>query len=538
MYPREGNTPFYPSCIMPQLLVIEDDPVDLEIVRRSLRGDSQAYQVMAAGTLQAGISALQNAEFDTVLTDLSLPDSHGISSVDRLLEVCHSTPVVVLTGTDDELMAIDAVRHGVQDYLLKDEITPSSLKRAIRHARERFELMAQVEAASRAKTDFLANMSHEIRTPLSAILGFTQVLEESYVTLTEAERNEHFQTIQQSGQHLLQLVNDVLDLSKIEAEKSGIDHSAVPVVEMVKQVVAMLEDRCESKDVKVIAEVTEETPEWVHIDQRRLRQILINLIGNAAKFTTEGSITLRLKSQPSELIDHHELTFEVQDTGIGIPADQLNLLWAPFHQVDASAQRRFGGAGLGLTISRKLADLMGGTMEVRSTPGEGSCFSLGLTALQAEPPQQDETISRGVAEEDSEHLNGLRVLLAEDTPTNQRLIKYHLKKLGIETTLVENGQQAVDLLLSNGEPVNPEAFDAVLLDMQMPVLDGYAAARILKGAGCPLPLIALTAHAMEGAREDCLEAGCDDFMTKPIERDLLAEKLVQWTRVATSASVE
>lgn len=520
---------------MPQLLVIEDDPVDLEIVRRCMRGDERAYQVIAAGTLESGLTAIENAEFDVVLTDLSLPDSQGISSVDRLLEACPTTPVIVLTGTDDELMAIDAVRHGVQDYLLKDEITPSSLKRAIRHSRERFELKKRAEAASRAKTDFLANMSHEIRTPLSAILGFTQVLEESYESLSEAERNDHFRTIQQSGQHLLQLVNDVLDLSKIEAEKAGIEHTRVNVIEMVKAVVAMLEDRCESKGVKVTAEIAAGVPQWIHVDERRLRQILINLIGNAAKFTEQGTITLRYSSASSELIDHHDLLFEVEDTGIGIPADQLNLLWAPFHQVDASAQRRFGGAGLGLTISRKLAELMGGTMGVRSTPGEGSCFSLRLTALQAEPPQQQDNPAE-LAGDESSILQGARVLLAEDTPTNQRLIKYHLDKLGIEATIVDDGQQAVDLLLDGGLPVEPQGFDLVLLDMQMPVLDGYGAARLLKEGGCHIPLIALTAHAMEGAREDCLEAGCDDFLTKPIDRATLAAKLAQWLQQGSEAA--
>ncbi|HLA84420.1 MAG TPA: PAS domain S-box protein [Thermoguttaceae bacterium] len=376
------------------------------------------------------------------------------------------------------------------------------------------------QAASRAKSEFLANMSHEIRTPMTAILGFSDVL------LGNLEGDDNLAaaaTIKRNGEYLLELINDILDLSKVEAGKLEVERTACSPTRLVADVASLMRVRAEAKNLRLATEFVGSIPDTIQCDSNRLRQILINLVGNAIKFTETGGVRLvtrLVQENPKSAF----LQIDVIDTGIGIPEDQVGKLFEPFSQVDASTSRRFGGTGLGLAISRRLAKMLGGDITVVSTPGKGSNFTLAIDAgsLSGIPLLRNvsETFARSHREPapagTSEIRLDCRILLAEDGPDNQRLISFLLKKAGAELAVVENGQLAYDKALAAAEEGTP--FDVILMDMQMPVMHGYEATRRLRETGYTGPIIALTANAMLGDDKKCAEAGCDAYLTKPIDR--------------------
>jgi len=373
------------------------------------------------------------------------------------------------------------------------------------------------EAASRAKSDFLANMSHEIRTPMTAILGFSDMLlspDMSAQAWTEAA-----QTIQRNGQHLLSILNDILDLSKIDAGRMTVEPRRFNIAEAVESVVHTMRGRAKSKSVIIDAELAADLPAEITNDPTRFKQVLMNLVGNAIKFTPQGSIRIIVSRVSSDGIDR--LRADVVDTGIGMDAEEAVRLFAPFAQADTSMSRRFGGTGLGLSLSRRFARLMGGDVTlVESTPAQGSRFRVEIDMGQASPestaPASAPTTSPPRPPGDSKMaaLNAA-ILLAEDGPDNQRLISHVLRKAGADVTVVDNGRRAVDAALKARAEGRP--FDVILMDMQMPLLDGYQATAELRQRGYTGPIIALTAHAMAHDRKICLDAGCDDYATKPID---------------------
>ena len=407
----------------------------------------------------------------------------------------------------------------------------------------------EAEAASRSKSEFLANMSHEIRTPMTAILGFADIL---FERLEGTEDAAAALTIRRNGTHLLEIINDILDLSKIEAGKMNVQRLPCAPVDVIADVVSLMRVRAEAKQLTLDVEYQGPLPTTIETDRTRLRQILINLVGNAIKFTRTGGVRLcvRLESQGPEPC----LAIDVVDTGIGMTPEQTCRLFRPFTQVDSSATRSFSGTGLGLAISRRLAEMLGGTLDVASQAGSGSTFTLriatgpldpqtstaGPAALPAAtlPPGAalPSTALPNTAQPNAAPSNAAlphepaatgdrltcHVLLAEDGIDNQRVICHFLRQAGAEVTVVENGEQAVAAVEARGEP----PFDLILMDMQMPVLDGYAATARLRQHGCRLPIIAITAHAMQGDRQRCVDAGCDDYCSKPIERAQLL-KLVR-----------
>jgi PAS domain S-box-containing protein len=396
------------------------------------------------------------------------------------------------------------------------------------------------EAASRAKSEFLANMSHEIRTPMTAILGYVDVLSEGCARkcpFNHSGIGDPLDVIRHNADHLLRVIDDVLDLSKIEAGKVVLEQMQCSPCSIVAEVVSLMRVRAVAKGLSLDVRYDGRIPETIESDPTRLRQILLNLVGNAIKFTEAGTICLVTsfceipKGRPT-------LQFQVIDTGIGMSAETQERLFRPFTQADASTTRRFGGTGLGLTISRRLAELLGGDISASSGVGKGSTFTLRVPARLLDgvrlidvPSECERTSNSKIGAKAVMGMKlaaGCRLLLAEDGPDNQRLIAFLLRKAGAEVAVAENGQQAMELALAAHAEARP--FDVVLMDMQMPVMDGYEATRRLRKAGHTAPIIALTAHAMKEDRQKCLDAGCDDYLAKPIDRNSLLETVGRYVK--------
>ncbi len=397
------------------------------------------------------------------------------------------------------------------------------------------ESQRRAEQANKAKSEFLANMSHEIRTPMTAILGYTELLGTEYAESGQCSGTslrEYLQTISRNGEALLAIINDILDLSKIEAGENHMDVGPCHPIQIAAEVVDLLREVATRKGLSLVLELETQVPSVIQSDAKRFRQILVNLVGNAIKFTETGGVRVVLRLRQADR-SRPQLECDVIDTGIGISQSQTQRLFHAFSQGDASSTRRFGGTGLGLAISRQLARLLDGDVTVSSEPGKGSLFrvsvatgdlegvSLASRVERAEPL----LVSASLPKPAPFHLKA-RVLLAEDGPDNQRLISTLLGKAGAAISVAENGEAAVRTAIQSRD--RQEAFDLILMDMQMPVMDGYEATRRLRDAQWTGPIIALTANAMSGDRDKCLAAGCSDYLAKPITRRSLIEKIAPY----------
>ena len=373
----------------------------------------------------------------------------------------------------------------------------------------------EAQAASEAKSAFMANMSHELRTPMTAVLGFADILSEE---LTEESHRDKVATIRRNGEYLLALLNDILDLSKIEAGKIEIRRQTLNTKKLIDEVQTLMELRAAEEGVPLAFEWQAEVPEKFTADEVRVRQVLVNLIGNALKFTDEGQVRVEVSMDRES--NPPALKIAVRDTGIGIHDSHLPELFTPFSQSGIGRRRRFGGTGLGLSISKRLAEGMGGKIAVESKLGEGSTFTLSLP-LTIEQANARATIGPNSQVASREQATPplprfeARILLADDRRDIWRIGKYYLEKCGAKVTVVEDGLQAVEetqRAIKAGEP-----FHLILMDMQMPVMTGREAVTEIRGLGVEVPIIALTADAMEGERESCISMGCDDYFPKPID---------------------
>jgi signal transduction histidine kinase/DNA-binding response OmpR family regulator len=389
------------------------------------------------------------------------------------------------------------------------------------------------ELANLSKSAFLANTSHEIRTPMTAIMGYAEMLLDP--KQTPEERLNCAGTIRRNGEHLLQIINDILDLSKIEAQKVTVEKLECDLPQLVADAVGLTRPWAVKKGLEFEIVFDKTIPKRIQSDPLRAKQVLVNLISNAIKFTASGRVRLSIFREITYF--NHVIRFEISDTGIGMTPDQVVKLFQPFTQADVSTTRKFGGTGLGLTISKRLAHVLGGDITIASEPGRGSTFIFTLDGGLREGVELLENftadqLAGADAEETSEdvRLSG-RILLAEDGEDNQDLLSTHLRKAGADVVIAGNGRLAVESAMEAMAP-GGRRFDLILMDMHMPELDGYGATRKLRAAGLNLPIVALTANAMAEDRVKCLEAGCTDYLSKPITRSHLVATVARYLEQA------
>ncbi|KYG67146.1 hypothetical protein AZI86_09040 [Bdellovibrio bacteriovorus] len=408
-------------------------------------------------------------------------------------------------------------KHGLDGKAVRLTGTILDITSEKNHQAQLEAALKEAESASSLKSTFLANMSHEIRTPLGAILGFADVLNDA--GLTEEERSKYAQIIRRNGETLSHILNDILDLSKVESGHLNVERIGFSLRSLVNEVVSLLEVRAKEKELQLHVDIDPNLKDHITSDPLRLKQILMNLVGNAIKFTSQGSVTISVTSGADESI-----RFAITDTGVGIDKEKQSKLFQAFSQADSSITRLFGGTGLGLVLSQKLAELLGGGIELtRSELKVGSTFTLTIHEFKGGVTKaSDKTNIRKTDVVANNPLQGKIVLLTEDSPDIQKLLTLILQKEGAEVDLAING---VDCL----QKYNKRSYDVILMDIQMPIMDGYTAARKLREEGFTRSIIALTAHAMSDEHQRCIQAGCDGYLSKPVQRQKLVDMILEYT---------
>ena len=463
-----------------------------------------------------------NSNIDVILTDLNLPDSKGLTTLSELNKIAGTTPIIALTGCYGEATGMELVSNGAQDFLLKGTFDENSLSRSILYAIER-------ASSNRLKSEFLANMSHEIRTPMNSIIGNVGLAQQ---TQSPQKINEYLRVIDTSAHSLLRIVNDILDFSKIEAGQLAFESVPFDLREILGQLKSLFLPQLTEKNIEMHIDVANDCPNRLIGDPLRVEQILINLISNAIKFTERGTIKVGIRVL-KDFGDKKRLQFCVADTGIGITEKQIAKLFAAFSQADSSTTRKFGGTGLGLSICKSLVQMMGGEITVKSQLGEGSTFSFSAEFARGAPAVTtiaDVVTRQSVAKTATKSeimatIGGAKVLVVDDNEINQQVAKDLLENVGVYIDIAHNGIEALQL-------VAKQRYDAVLMDLQMPEMDGFTATRRIRNNPRfkDLPIIALTADALGSHRVECRQAGMNDFISKPVDADLLYYRLSQWIK--------
>jgi signal transduction histidine kinase len=501
-----------------RILVVDDEPVNIQVLNNLLT--MREYSVTSAYN---GVEALEmferGEEFDLVLLDVMMPKMSGYEVCRRLREK-HSLfdlPIVMLTAKNQVRDIVLGFQSGANDYIQK----PFDKDELLARARTLLELkgaMSAAMAASRAKSLFLANMSHEIRTPLSAVIGLTDLL---LKTAMDDRQRDYTEKMRRASEALLSIINDILDFSEADAGNIKLEVAPFDLRGVFDDVSAFFRARNADSETELRFESGPDIPKSLVGDSKRLLQVFINLVDNALKFTEKGSVTVRAEVRergPEDVM----LRFTVKDTGIGMTEEQMSGIFSAFNQADNSSTRKYGGAGIGLTVTQRMIDIMGGEISVSSEAGKGATFAFtcpfSLTAEEIAARNE-----RADAADDARDavLKGKRVLLVEDNEINTMIASELMNSVGIEVSTAQNGKEALDMLAKTTESGGPP-FNLVLMDLQMPVMDGYEATKIIKATPDyrDLPVYALTAHAFNEDRERCLALGMEGHLTKPINTDL------------------
>lgn len=512
-----------------KVLYLEDDAYDVEIMREIL-DDSFDAEMYNVDNRDDFLAALRHDErFDLILSDYNLPDFDATGALDVASEISPMVPFICVSGTVGEEKAVELLKQGATDYVLKDRMVRlvPAIRRALKETEEKRKLaeaherlkrqneelyLAKIKAeeSDRLKSAFLANMSHEIRTPMNGILGFSELL------LANDDPKEHETyagIIRESCDQLLYLIDNILDLSLIEANQIQVKKGLVDLEKLFIYLFSMFELKCKKKNIKLKMVPVPEESRYITSDISKLKQILTNLVGNAVKFTHDGSVEFGLKG------DMHSLIFYVKDTGIGIHEDHHQLVFERFRQVEEGTTRTYGGTGLGLSIAKSLAESLGGYMWFESVPDDGSVFYFSH-------PLKNRQIKDKIrlAKNPEVDYSDLTFLVVEDERNNFIYINELLKDTGGRVTHASNGQKAVELCRTRYP-----SFDLIIMDIRMPVMDGLEATQRIKKQN-DVPVLALTAYALNTDRERILAAGCDDYLSKPFKKkDLLGaiNKLVK-----------
>ena len=519
-----------------RIVYLEDDPADVLLVRDALDDEGICLELDAVDNRASFLAALEKSP-DLILADYALPTFDGMEALALCRKMCPDRPFIFVSGALGEERAIETLKNGATDYVLKTRL--SRLGMAVRRAVAEAEdvaarkraveqlnvAKAAAESANQAKSQFLANISHELRTPMNSILGMIDV---ALPRVTDAVAQDFLRTAKESADLLLTLLNDLLDSAKVESGKLDLESSPFSLRRVLEQVTRVFAMRAGEKGLTFRCNVPEAVPDSLLGDRMRLQQVLFNLAGNAVKFTEAGSVEIgvRCLSQDRSAC----LEFEVRDTGIGIPPDSLDQLFEPFVQGDASMARRFGGSGLGLSICKSMVQLMGGDIKVESsTAGTRFYFTVRLP-LANEPPGDGpapETAATACAAP-------LHVLLVEDNLANQKLANYVLRTRGHRVDNAANGKEAVEIT----EQIR---YDVILMDVQMPIMNGLDATAAIRkreslgAAGRRVPIIAMTAHATPSDRARCKTAGMDGYLCKPVKREELVAAVEQLGPIGNTA---
>jgi signal transduction histidine kinase len=508
-----------------KILMVDDSQLNLEILKDFL-GQFNYILFMA----NDGRSALKTAAqypFDLMLLDVIMPGMDGFEVCMRLKKnpVTAGIPVIFLTGQMDAESIMKGFEAGAVDYLAKPFNKVELLARVKNHLelkRSREELQKAKEAAENAlryKSEFLANMSHEIRTPINGIIGMSEFLAKTELA---PKQDEFVRIIRSSANSLLNLINDILDFSKLEAGRVELEQIDFDLHELSLDTVKSIEYKAREKNLWAKCELDPKLPQAVNGDPTRIRQVMLNLLSNAIKFTEKGGITMKV-TLISQTKHDDKIRFDIIDTGIGISEEGRKKLFKSFSQVDASTTRTYGGTGLGLAISKSLAEMMGGEINVDSEPGKGSDFwfyavlkKSNLNNLQ----KRSDTEVFNLSHESTK----LKILLAEDNIVNQKVASIHFQTLGHEVEVAKNGKIAVEMF-------EHQTYDVIFMDVQMPEMDGIEATKVIReiekksGKDKKIPIIAMTANAMQGDKERCLEAGMDNYISKPFTATALLKIL-------------